>query len=419
MTTPFPYALAAMAILVGCSGFFSCSEAALFSLSQADRQRFHTGTTMQKLVAALLSQPDRLLTAVLFWNLVINITYFAIVSIIGIRLEQRGHGTEAGVFGTGALLVLIFFGEMLPKNLAVLQPRGIAPLVSFPVAGAARIVDPILPAMRRTTLVLRRIVWPVFEPEMYLDVADLQRAIELSTSDAALKEQEISILQNIVSLSVMQAEELMRPRTQFQSFRPPVSLEDLKGRTTASGYVLVSEPESDEIAAAVRLADLVHVPTTHIDSIALPVVYVPWCSTVDRVFERMRHGGRDVAAVVNEYGETIGILTVDDILDTVLGERPSRSNRLLQTQSIATAGPAVWHVTGMTGLKRLERHFQSPLPETRSVTVAGVLQEVLQRMPVQGDHCRWGPFDMEVLELTGRGRMLVELRLVPPPEEIA
>jgi CBS domain containing-hemolysin-like protein len=254
-------------------------------------------------------------------------------------------------------------------------------------------------------------LWPSFRPEPYLRLGDLERAVELSTTDAALLEQEQRILQHIVLLSEIRADELMRPRTRFTALRPPVSLAAIEGPMTVGGYLLFTEPDSDEVASAIDLSNFSSVPDEHLEYHAQPVVCVPWCATVAAALEAMRQRDRQVAAVVNELGETIGVLTFDDILDTIFTRRPSRSQRLLKRVPIRRHAPGVWHVTGMTSLRRLARHFDVPRPPSKSVTVSGVVQEVLERFPQPGDTCRWGPFQFKVLDAPDRGQLIVELTM--------
>lgn len=413
------YWLTPMTILVICSAFFSCSEAALFSLRQHDRRFLESGSPAGRLVVTLLTKPDRLLTTVLFGNLLTNISYFSIASIVTIQLKNRGQHTESGMFALLALLIIIFFSEMFPKSLAVLQPRRTAIWVCIPLAAAARCVDPLEPIFRFATLLSRRLLWPKFQSEEYLELADLERAVELSTSDAALLEQEQSVLRNIVSLSDLHADELMRPRTQFLSFRPPVSLGDLGGHMPPSGYLLITEADSDEVAAAISLKHLYHLPEEHLEHHAEQVIYVPWCTTTDVVLETMRRCHREVAAIVNEFGETIGILTFDDILDTIFQRRPSRSIRLLRLSPITQKQPGVWHLTGMTSVRRLEKHFDVQLPPSKGVTVAGIIQEALQRVPVCGDRCVWGPFELEVLDIPDRGHLIAQLTYVSAQKDLS
>ena len=134
------------------------------------------------------------------------------------------------------------------------------------------------------------------------------------------------------------------------------------------------------------------------------------------VLEAILANRRRPAAVVNELGETIGFLTFDDILDTIFSGAPSRSERLLRRAPIRQIAPGVWHVTGMTSLRRLARHFHVERLPSKSVTVAGIVQEQLERLPQPGDECRWGPFQLQVLDAPLRGQILVELTKAEIPE---
>lgn len=409
--------LAAMTVLSVVSAFFSCSEAALFSLQPDDRRALRTGDAAQRIAVNLLSRPDRLLTAILFWNLLVNVVYFALASVIGIQLEREGHHAEAGLAVLGALLALILVSEMIPKIVGVLYRRQMARVVSLPLAVAVRAFDPLGPIFAAVIRALRRLLLPNFRVEPYLDLSDLEQAIAISTSDEELAAQERMALHNIVQLSDLWAEDLMRPRTLYQSFTPPVSLEDLSGQLTHSGYLLVTEPESDEIAGAIALNYLPTIPRQHLEHFAQPVVYVPWCSTVAAVFDELQSSGREVAAIINELGETIGIITLEDLLYTVFEDQASRSARMLATSPIQRMGDNLWQVTGMTSLRRLGRAFGVDLPPTKSRTVAGIVQEQLERLPVAGDTARWQQFVFHVTEADQLGRLTVELQLVVPREE--
>jgi putative hemolysin len=416
--------LLSMLVLLLCSAFFSASEAAIFSLRRAHRRELAVGSKAQQIVAALLDDPDRLLTAVLFWNLLMNLAIFTIGSIISIEMQQEGYTGAAGAFAVGTLVAVILFGEMLPKSLGVLQPQRLAAWLAIPLAATIRVVNPLLPVFRLVTLLSRRLLCPNFQPEPYLHVRDLERAVKLSGADTSLVEQEQRVLESIVQLSDIRAEELMRPRTQFLVYRPPVTLADLKARPPLGGYLLVAETDSDEVAAAIDLDDLWRIPEGRIDLLAEPVVYVPWSTRAADVLELLRRRKREVAAVINEFGETIGILTFDDILDTLFSGAPSQSERVARREPIRAVGPGTWRVTGMTSVRRLVRYLSASHPETpietpptHSVTLSGVVQEVLERLPEPGDVCEWGPMHLRILEVPRRGQLLVELTLPSAAEE--
>ena len=377
------------------------------------------GSAAQRLAADLLKTPRRLLTAILFWNLLINITYFAVASIISIRLRDAGQRTEMGFLSAGSLVVLILFGEVLPKNLAVLHPRLLAQLASVPLTVAVRALDPLMPILHWMHLVLRRTLFPQFETEAYLELDDLERAITVSTTDKTLAHRERNVLQNIVALSDTRVDEVMRPRPHYQSFRPPVSLADIEGRLPPSGYLLVTESDSDEIAAAIPILHLSEVPTEHLEHVAQKVVYVPWCTSVAAALDELHRQECHVAAVVNEHGETIGILTDEDILETVFHRPSSRSERMLHTPSMSSLPNSMWEVTGMTTVRRLGKELKIRLPASKAVTIGGVLQEQLQRLPAVGDVVEWGGLRIAVVAAPDRGLLKAHVQRVVADESEA
>lgn len=414
MILQFVPLLTAMAVLLGCSAFFSGSEVALFYLGRDDRRTMEEGHATQRLAAALLKRPQRLLTAILFWNLLINVAYFASASIIGIRLQAAGEHTNVGIFSVSSLLTLILIGEVLPKSLAVLHPSLLASVVSVPLTAAVKALDPLMPALQWVNRVSRRTLFPYFESEAYLELEDLERAITLGTADATLADQERNVLQNIVALSDIRVDELMRPRPYYHSYRPPVHLDNLEGQLPPGGYLLVTEPDSDEVASAIPFIHLTDIPAEHLERLAQRVVYVPWCTSAAATLDELHRLERNVAAVVNEHGETIGILTRADILETVFHEPASRSERVLHTPSLKSLPNGVWEVTGMTTIRRLAKQFRVRLPITKSVTVGGMLQEQLQRLPARGDVVEWGGFRFTVTAAPERGLLKARIQRVRP-----
>jgi putative hemolysin len=412
----FAPAFIAMAMLAVASAFFSCSEAALFSLQSDDRRFLRNGSAPQRMAARLLEQPEQLLMAILFWNLIANIAFFTISSVVSIRLQSDDRQAEAGVVALVSMLSVMIFCEMTPKTLGVLAPKFVSSLVSLPLTLALRLFRPIAPIFSTVNRVLRRVLFPDFEKEPYLELSDLEQAITISTSDEELATQERTTLANIVQLSDLTAEELMRPRTMYRKFSPPVDLEDLEGELPPSGYLLVTEPESDEIAGAIPLKLLSTIPRHHLEHFATPVVYVPWSASVATVFDHLNAEDSEVAAIVNEFGETIGIVTLEDLLQTVFEDESSRSTRLLATASIRQVKDNQWHVTGMTSLRRLSRTFGITLPKSKGTTVAGIAQEVLQRLPEVGDAFNWADFRFQVIESDDAHRMVLEMERVGSPE---
>jgi len=397
----------AMLGLIVASGFFSASETALFYLSRDELRSFRVGNRRERAVAALLSDPDRLLTAVLFWNLLINLMYFAISVVVAHRLFDALLPAAAGAYGLLSLLAIILFGEVLPKSSALVFQRQLASLVSWPLAIAVRLLDPITPLLQRVTRLSRRTFWPHVSREPYLNTEDLERAVSASELSDEVIRQEREVLHNILDLSEIKVEEVMRPRGSYVALPAPVRLADLDGSVPSSNFITMVAGETDEVVGAVPLGDFSSIPKESLEAAAEDVVYVPWCASVAHSLQLLRERFVSMAAVVNEYGETVGIVTYDDIIDTVLRPQPSRAKRLLKREPVLEVAPNRYHVDGITTLRYLCRRLGLDFETDGDglITVAGMLYEELEHMPEVGDRCTWRGFSIRVIDVSKRGRL--------------
>ncbi|MBL8853656.1 MAG: hypothetical protein JNK57_06765 [Planctomycetaceae bacterium] len=238
----------------------------------------------------------------------------------------------------------------------------------------------------------------------------------MSGTDTTLDSSQQRALEHIVSLADRRIDEWMRPSGSLPRFSPPLTLEQLRERSWESPYVLISEPDSDEIAKSLWLPGLATNRQKRLDVLADPVIYVPWCTSVAAVVERLAKENLQVAAVVNEHGQTIGVMTLDDILDTIFTTATPRDATDVDEPSIRQVEEGMWEVSGLTSLRMLGRELGVRLPESRNVTVRGVIQEVLQRIARPGDTCRWGRLEFTVTDAPMRGRMRVMTRVVEPED---
>lgn len=407
--------LAAMAVLILFSGLFSGSEAALFSLSARQRRQFSRSGTGGRMTAALLQDPERLLSAILFWNLLINMTYFGIASIIGARLESSPTAgpSTAVAFTLASLLTIIFLSEMLPKSVAVLAPVPLALLVGPALTVAVRVVSPILPLLKVSNLAASRLLWPSFEPEPELELADIERAIELGTDDAALVQRERLALRGLVAMAETRAVELMRPRSRLRIAAAPVDRSVLAEGDPPSGYLMVTEPQSEEITASIAVRSLRPSQLDDLHSAAEPVIYAPWSARVAQVLDQLNDEDRSVAVVVNEFGEGIGVLSVDDILSGVLAPSEGRDE---PGDSIRQLGPDHYRFSGSLSLRTLLKQLELELSEERFTSVAGYIQRSNERLPRPGDVAPLGPYELVVVEQSDEGTW-IEARIAPAEEE--
>lgn len=413
--------LVAMLVLMGLSGFLSASETALFFLSHDEIRGFRTGRVRERAAAALLSDPDRVLTGILFWNMVVNLVFFGVSIVVSQRLIAARLHTAAVVFGFVALVVLLLFGEVVPKIIAAIWRRRLAPLVAWPILALVRLLDPLLPVFRVLTSISRRTFLPHIHQEPFLSAEDLEGAVNVSDLSAEMIRQEKEILHNILDLSEIRVEEVMRPRGRYAALSPPVRAADLGNKMPPEDYVALVRPGSDDVEAAIALSSFSLMSADRLDEAAADVVHVPWCATLATVLTLLREQVADVASVVNEYGETIGIVTYDDLLDTVLIPEPDRSVRFLNREPVLEVSPGFYHVEGITTLRHLcSRLGMEYEPESDElVTLAGLLHEKLEHIPLVGDEASWRGYRIRVIEVLKRGRLRAALTKEEPATEAA
>ena len=398
-----------MLILTAVSGFFSGSETALFSLSRDDLHRFRTGSRGEMQIFHLLSQPTRLLTAILFWNLIVNLSYFAISVVLARRLMNAEFRGVAWGISFAGVVGLILFGEVLPKSLAVTFPRQISELVIWPLSLSVRLLDRVIPVLQMITLGLQRGFWADLKEETVLDADDLEKAVDLSSQSSEMIAQERNILHHILDLSEIVVEEIMRPRGTYITVSPSVSWQDLGQKMPAGGFVAIVEQGTDQVNGAFWLNDTIYDAKQGLESFRESVVYLPWCAHAAVALDTMRSQMCHVAVIVDEYGQTVGTLTQQDLLDSIFSSSPSRARRILNREAVLEVDKNVFHLDGLTTLRYLSQHLGIDFdPEQeQSVTLAGLLHKKLKAFPEVGDECVWMGWKFRVIEVKDRSRIRV------------
>ncbi len=398
------------------SALFSGSEAALFSLNQRGRKSLIRAGLGGRIASQLLDSPERLLSAILFWNLLINMTYFAIAAIVGGKLESHPEAgrSVAVTFTVLSLLTIIFFSEMLPKSVAVLAPLRISVLVAPPLLFAIRLVSPLLPLVTMTNLAASRLIWPSFKPEPEINLADIERAIELGTDDAALLQRERIALRGLVEMAETRVNELMRPRNKLWLCEGPPDRSVIVEEMSDGGYLLVTDSEG-AVTEAIGARMLRPSQLDDLARAAEPVIYVPWSALVSQVLDQLNDEDRSVAIVVNEFGEMIGALSIDDILRRVLA--PTDDDSLLGELSIQQIGDDHYRVAGTVSVRSLAKRLGIDVSGEGFTTVAGLIQRHNERLPRAGDSAPMDRFILTVLDDLGDNRLWINVQAVPDGSE--
>lgn len=397
--------------LVSCSAFFSASETAFFFLSREEIRRFSAGNHRQRTVSGLMKDPDRLLTAVLFWNLVINLSYFSVGIVLMQSLTRSGFTLVASAMGVFSLLGMIVLGEVTPKTLAVLFRQQISVNVAWPLATAVRILDPVIPTLNQTAVILRRTFWPHVQHEPHLQPEDLEKAIDASAAyTSELLEIEQKVLHSILDLNEVMVEEVMRPRGLCVVAEPEDTLETHSlGSTNHVSYVMVKDAADDNeiFSRAVSLVRVIGHSRATFDELAEPVIYVPWCSTLAYVLGELRNRYSSVVIVVHEHGEMVGSLCYEDILEVIFSEGQSRTRRVLGREPLLSIGDNRYHADGLISLRLLYQHLRIPFDadEENLNTLSGLFQDELERLPEVDDRIAVEGWQFTAISVDSRGRL--------------
>jgi len=408
--------LFAMTGLIVCSAFFSGSEAALFSLSPRNRKSLSRTGLGGRVASRLLERPDRLLSAILFWNLLINMTYFAIAAIVGGKLESDADAgrTVAVAFTALSLLAIIFFSEMLPKSFAVLSPLRVSVIVGPPLALAVRLVRPILPLVTVTNLAVSRLVWPNLQSEPEIDLADIELAIELGTDDAALLQRERTALRGLVEMAETRIGELMKPRNKLWICEGPPLRSVIAEGMSVSGYLLITGRDGT-VTESIAVRMLRPSQLDDLENMAEPVIYAPWSALVSQVLDQLNEEDRSVAVVVDEFGEMVGAVSIDDILRRVLA--PGENDGSLGESSIQQLTDGCYRVAGSVSVRALAKRLGIEVVGEGFTTVAGFIQRHNERLPRPGDEAVMDCYRLTVTDEPGDEVLWIDVRVTAQDQE--
>ena len=337
--------------------------------------------------------------------------YFAICSIVAGRLDasEDGGASVALGFTAASLLTIIFFSEMLPKSLAVLSPMQASILIAPPLSLAVRLVGPILPLVKTSNLLASRLLWPSFEAENEINLADIERAVEYGTDDAALLQRERLALRSLVEIAEMRASELMRPRSKLHVVESPIDADELFSQTPPGGYAIITDPSGETMIGALGVRLLRPSQMDGFEDLVEPVIYVPWSAPVARVLDQLNEKDLSVAIVVDEYGDGIGALSIDRIFRRMLAPHGDHFLEDTYSTAIEQIGDDSYRLAGSVSLRQLAKQLGVEVPDASVATVAGYIQRNNERLPRVGDQAMLQHFQLTVVEETD-GELRLEVR---------
>jgi len=397
-------------VLLWLSSVFSGSETALFSLKPYHIRELQRKPTRRSLmVGSLLTEPYQLLIAILIGNTLVNVA----ASSIGTSLVSgfMKHGAvELSVFVMTALILL--FGEILPKTLAVSEPRRTA-LANVPIVAAT--VKLFLP-LRIVLDGIIKLVLSAVSGRQRLRVSErhahVAEAIATGRTEGVLDKTETDMLAGIVRLMNLSVQNIMTPRTEVFMLGSNVPIKDAIGIVRSCGYSripLFDHQSRDKIIGILYAKDLLR---RNIDS-DLPIgkisrepLFVPESKTLIDLLHEFISGRAHFAVVVDEYGSFSGIVTLDDILAEVIGRNVAAYQERYRSRRIARN---LWEVSGRMEIEYLNALIGASIINPKAETVGGYILNHLGRIPEIGEQIAIGNLVFTIVDADRRRIITVRI----------
>ncbi|MFW6153922.1 MAG: hemolysin family protein [Planctomycetota bacterium] len=407
-------ALAGLGVLLVGSGFFSGSETALFSLSRVQMLRFseshHRGGHA---VHWLLQRPHRLLMVILLGNQLVNVAFFAVATALIVNAQDvTALRPYRGVLAAVPLVGVILLGEVAPKNLALSAPAAFSRTVALPLALLVRVLGPVTVAFGVWVIdPLTRLFTPSEAAPPALRPGELTELLEMSARRGGITPDESAWLQEVICLSRRRIRQIMTPRVDIVAYdvgQPASGLIELF-RRTGLVKIPVYRGDLDHTLGLVYAKELLLSPSTPLADLARPVLYVPEAGTVDKLLVQFRHAGVQMAIVVDEYGGTAGLVTLEDALEEIVGDLADEGEQV--AEPVRQVGPNDYLVRGDLAIHGWPNVFGVDLPAERISTIAGLVMSLLGRVPAVGDEVRTRNLHLTVEAMRGMRVRLVRLRI--------
>jgi gliding motility-associated protein GldE len=419
--------LVILVVVLGLSFLFNSAGHAIFSLSPGRiRDMRVSGDPGEHRIVRMLERPEHLSAAL--WLLAI-IFYVALVLIWGdilIRIPSLAakKGWLALVLFVPSILVILFFGEILPRIIASRYPLMVATWMAWPLTAACRLLYPL------TSLIVRSGAYAdftIFRKNQEDDTNELTEALEISP-DEITPEEEKKILKGIVKFGDIEVKEIMRIRMDVVAVEESVRFGELVRIVTSSGYsrIPVYKDSFDNVTGILYVKDLLpHL--VHSDDfnwltlIRIPL-FVPENKPINDLLKEFQRKKNHMAIVVDEYGGTSGIVTLEDIIEEIVGEISDEYDTEGDEVTWNRIDDRTWMFEGKTSLNDFCKILETDdtvFDEVKgdAESLAGLVLELVGKIPHKGENVSWGDFVFHIESVDTRRIKKVKVMIHPADEE--
>ena len=396
------------------SAFFSATETAFNSVNRIRMKNLaEKGDKKAELVLQLLEQYDKLLSTILIGNNLVNIAATSMATVIFVRLlgEERGSGVATLAVTIG----LLIFGEFTPKGLAAQFPERFSKF-SAPVMRVLMIImTPFTTLFSIWKRLLSRLIHS--EEDRSITEEELLTMVDVAEDEGGIDEQESALLRNSIDFMDQEAQDILTPRVDIVGVERGEDKQEIARRFAETGYsrLPVYEGDLDHIVGILSQKDFYNKAydgPVAIGDIIRPVIFVSEHRNLGNLLREMQQKKMQIAVVLDEFGGTRGIVTMEDILEELVGEIWDEHDEIVN--EIEETATGEYLVLGGTNLEKLMDELECTI-DSDALTVSGWVLEAAGHIPMQGEELEHDGFHITVLEM--EERRVKRIRLVLPQEE--
>ncbi len=408
-------------IMVVClllSGYFSATETAFSSFNKTRMKTLaEKGNRRASLVLKLAEDYDRLLSTILIGNNVVNIGLTSIATVMFVRILGGNQDLGATVSTIVTTVIVLIFGEISPKSLAKERPENFAMFSAPIVRVLVTVLTPLNFLFSQWKKLLSKIAKSEDSPKMTQD--ELLMLVDEVEQEGSIDENESALLRNAIDFSDREAEEILTHRTDLEAVPITASKEEVAALFSETKFsrLPVYEDNIDNIIGILHQKDFyteTGLTDKPLSEIIAPPLFVPMSEKISDLLGQLQKTKSHIAVVVDEYGGTLGIVTMEDILEELVGEIWDEHDSVVET--FKQIDEHTYRIDCTLALDDLCQ-FYDISPDTDSVVISGWVMEMLGKIPEVGDSFTYLNLTFTVYETDGHSAAWIDVHMDPGETE--
>jgi CBS domain containing-hemolysin-like protein len=406
--------LSVVVVSIACVGFFAASEVAITRMNRVRALRLREeGRRGSGPLTRIVENPAPYLNVVLFLTLLFTIGGSTVATSFAVR-----HFADAGqIVATVAMTLLLFiFAEVTPKTFAIMRTEGVALFIATPIAFLGRSLGPLANGL----LKLANVLMPGkgLKEGPYITEQELRASAEVASSEGEIEEEEKELIHSIFEFGDTIAREVMVPRPDIVACEDTCSLREIQTLMLEHGYsrIPVFHEDLDDVVGVVFAKDVLkalHQGQMDIPlaDIVRPAHFVPESKKVADLLKEMQKEKFHQALVTDEYGSVTGIVSLEDLLEELVGEIADEYD--VEEPEMVPMGDGVYRVSGKTSIDDVNEMLEVKLPDEEWDTVGGLVLDIFGKIPAAGDEEEFQSLRFRAEEVNGRRIVTVVISRVP------